>query len=212
MKVSVPKDFGNTSKKHILPLVPEPIKSIKKEELTAVSLYSDLTDHNSMQVKFSFKGLIGDNETPREILAWRRNVERALIGLDLHTGTNQYNMAKQFMRGSTLSCFESAAVVLLTKHKVDAIKQCHPPAGDAAHDAGVLETLRAAVTTASNCKLVDHLHKAYGMDVVTNLLKDVVRDLLPNKTLQRVKRYLRREARKPLDMSVKQHIHAHLPH
>jgi len=38
-------------------------------------LYSDPTDHNSTQVKFSFKGLDGDHETPREILEWRRNVE-----------------------------------------------------------------------------------------------------------------------------------------
>jgi len=64
MKVSVPKDFGNTSKKPILPLVPEPIKSVKKEDLTTVSLYSDPADHNLTQVKFSFKGSDGDNKTP----------------------------------------------------------------------------------------------------------------------------------------------------
>ena len=79
MKVSVPDDFGNTSKKPILPLVPEPIKSIKEEDLTAVNLCSNLADHTSTQVKFSFKGLDGDHETSRDILGWRRNVERALI-------------------------------------------------------------------------------------------------------------------------------------
>jgi len=47
MKVSVPKTFGNTSKKPVLPLVPEPVKSIKKEDLTAVNLCSDPGDHNS---------------------------------------------------------------------------------------------------------------------------------------------------------------------
>jgi len=89
MKVSVPKEFGNTSKKPILPLVPEPIKSVKKEDLTTVNLHSDPSDHNSTQVKFSFKGLEGDNETPREILGWRRNVEGALRGLNLNAGTTQ---------------------------------------------------------------------------------------------------------------------------
>jgi len=195
MKVSVPKDVGNTSKKPILPLVPEPIKSDKKEDLTTVSLDSDPADHNSAQVKFSFKGLIGDHETPREILAWRCNVERALIGLDLTNGTNQHNMAKQFMRGSALSCFESAAAVPLTNHKVSAIVHAEtavnnfPPVGNAAHDTGVFGNLQAVVTTASNRELVDHLSECYGVDVVTNLLNDVVRDLLPNKTLQRVKRH-----------------------
>jgi len=124
MKVSIPNDFGNTSKKPILSLVPEPIKSYKKEELTAVSLCSDPADHTLMQVKFSFKGLVGDHETPRKILGWRRNVERALIGLDLTAGTAKHNMSKQFMRGSALICFKSAAAVLLTAHKADAIPAC----------------------------------------------------------------------------------------
>jgi len=42
--------------------------------------------------------------------------------------------------------------------------------------------------------------------VVKDLLNEVVKNLLPNKTFQRVKLHLRREARKPLDMSVKQYI------
>jgi len=110
MKVSVPKEFGNTNKKPVLPLVPEPIKSVKKEDLTAVNLCSDPTDHNSTQVKFSFKGLDGDHETPREILEWRRNVERALTGLNLNAnGSSSYNMCKQFMHGSALSSFIAKA-------------------------------------------------------------------------------------------------------
>jgi len=75
MKVSVPKDFGNSNKKPVLPLVPESIKSIKKEDLTTVNLYSDPGNHALTQVKFCFKGLDGDHEMPREILEWRRNVE-----------------------------------------------------------------------------------------------------------------------------------------
>jgi len=99
MKVSVPNDFGNSSKKPILPLVPEPVKSVKKEDLTTVNLCSDPADHALTQVKFSFKGLDGDHETPREILGWRCTVERALIGLDLiRAGPASYNMCKQFMR------------------------------------------------------------------------------------------------------------------
>ena len=121
MKVSVPKDFGNTRKKPVLPLVPEPIKSIKKEELNTVSLCSDPADHNSTQVKISFKGFDGDNETPHATLGWHRNMERALTRLDLTAGMAQCTMAKHLMRGSALSCFESAAMVLLTVHKADAI-------------------------------------------------------------------------------------------
>jgi len=122
MKVSVPNDFGNSSKKPILPLVPEPIKGIKKEDLTTVNLCSDPANHNSTQVKFSFKGLDGDHETPQEILGWCHNVERALTGLNLMgAGPAIYNMCKQFMRGSALSSFESAAMVSLVNKKASAI-------------------------------------------------------------------------------------------
>jgi len=37
MKVSVPKDFGNIAETPVLPLVPEPIKSVEKEDLADVS-------------------------------------------------------------------------------------------------------------------------------------------------------------------------------
>jgi len=60
---------------------------------------------------------------------------------------------------------------------------------------------------------MDHLTKACGPEVVKDLLNKVVKNLLPNKTLQRVKRCLRREARKPLDVGAKQHImHVHRIH
>jgi len=212
MKVSVPNDFGNTSKKPVLPLVPEPVESIKKEDLTTVNLCSDPSDHNLTQVKFSFKGSIGDHEMPCAILEWRRNIDQALTGLDLTAGTTQCNMVKQFMQGSALSSFVSTAGVVLVNKKADAsvhakqARDAYPVVGDAGHNAANFALLRAAVTTANNRKPLDHLNEAYGPEVVKDSLNEVVKNLLPNKTLQRVKRYLRREVRKPLDMSVKQCI------
>jgi len=213
MKVSVPKDFGNTSKKPVLPLVPEPVKSIKKEDLTTVNLHSDPGDHNSTQVKFSFKGLDGDHETPREILEWRCNVEQALTGLDLNaTGLAIYNMCKQFMRGSALSSFIAKAGTILVNKKAKAIvlaeqaRDNYPAATKVGHVVAGFNALRVAVTTATIRDALDYLNKNYGPDVVKDSLNEVVKNLLPNKTLQRVKRHLRREVRKPLDMGVKQHI------
>jgi len=214
MKVSVPKDFGDTSKKPVLPLVPEPIKSVKKEDLTAVNLCSDPGDHNSTQVKFSFKGLDGDHETPREILEWRPNVDRALTGLDLSAaGLVSYNMCKQFMRGSALSSFIAKAGTVFVNKKAKAIvsaeqaRDNYPAATEAGHVvADFTASLRVAVTTANTRNTLDHLTEAYGPEVVKDSLNKVVKNLLPNKTLQRVKRHLRREARKPPDMGVKQCI------
>jgi len=193
MKVSVPHYFGNTSKKPILPLVPEPFKSIKKEDLTTVNLCSDPTDHASTQVELSFKGLDGDNETPQEIIGWPRNVEQALIELDLCTGSNQYNVCNQFMRGSALSSFVSAAMVILVNKEASAIvhaeqaRNNYPLDTDPAHDIGVFAGLRAAATTTTNRDALDDLTKAYGPQVVSDALNEVTKNLLPNKTLQHVK-------------------------
>jgi len=163
MKVSVPKDFGNTSKKPVLPLVPEPIKSIKKEDLTTVNLYSDPSNHTSTQVKFSFKGLDEDHEAPREILQWRRKVERALTGLNLNAnGLSSYNMCKQFMRGSALSSFIAKAGTILVDKKAEAIvaaeqaRDNYPAATDASHIIADFNALRAAVVTANTRDILDH--------------------------------------------------------
>jgi len=194
-------------------LVPEPIKSIKKEDLAAVNLCSHPSDHNSTQVKFSFKGLDGDHETPRKILEWRRNAERALTGLDLNAnGLSSYNMRKQFMRGSALSSFIAKAGAILVSRKADTIVACelardnYPPATDAGHIAANFNVLRAAALTATTRDTLDYLNENCGPEVVKDSLNEVVKNLLPNKTLQRVKRHLRREARKPIDVGAKQHI------
>jgi len=194
MKVSVPKEFGNTNKKPVLPLVPEPIKSVKKEDLAAVNLHSDPTDHNSTQVKFSFKGLDGDHEMPREILEWRSTEERALTGLDLNAnGLSSHIICKQFMRGSALSSFIAKAGAILVNKKADATVACElarddcPPATDAGHIAADFNVLRAAVLTATTRGTLDYLNENYGPEVVKDSLNEVVKNLLPNKTLQRVK-------------------------
>ena len=81
-----------------------------------------------------------------------------------------------------------------------------PAATDPNHDAGIFAGLQGAATTAGAREAPDHLSKRYGPEVVGDLLNKVVKNLLPNKTLQRVKRHLRREARNLVDMSAKQHI------
>jgi len=99
--------------------------------------------------------LEGDHETARKILEWRRNVERALTGLDLNVnGLSSYNMCKQFMRGSTLSSFIAKAGTILVDKKAEAIvaaeqvRDNYPAATDAGHIIADFNALRAAVVTA----------------------------------------------------------------
>jgi len=47
MKITAPKDFGNLTKKPLLPLVPDPVVVSKKEDLVKVDLLSDPNDPES---------------------------------------------------------------------------------------------------------------------------------------------------------------------
>ena len=109
MKITATKDFGNTkNNKVVLPLVPEPTETVtKKEDLATVDLYSDPTDTDSTKVRFAFKTLNGTAESPRDLIDWRKNVERAFTGLNSTTGLLQHQMMQQFCRGTTLSTYNS---------------------------------------------------------------------------------------------------------
>ena len=116
------------------------------------------------------------------------------------------------MRGSALSSFIAKAGQILVDKKAEAIvtaelaRDNYPPATDVGHIVADFDALRAAVVTAHTPNAWDHLTEAYGPEAVKDSLNKVVKNLLPNKTLRRVKQYLRREARKPMDMGVKQYI------
>jgi len=108
-----------------------------------------------------------------------------------------------------LSSFIAAAGAILVNKKADAIAHAeqardnYPAATNAAHVIADFAALCVAVTTVNNGGPLDHLTEPYGPEVVKDSLNEVVKNRLPTKTLQRVKGHLRREARKPLDMSVK---------
>ena len=103
MKITASKDFG-TNRKPLLPLIPEPTKVPRKEELTTLELRTVPADPNSVKVKFTFKVLCGSENT-REIIQWCINVDRALIGVEADTGTAQNHMMQQFTRGTALGTY-----------------------------------------------------------------------------------------------------------
>ena len=210
MKIAATKDFGtsfSTQKKPLLPLVPEPTPINKKEDLVQIDLFSDPADHNSTKVKFAFKILDGNMEAPREVIQWRRNVDRALVGLDLTTGTSQHQMVQQFCRGSGLSTYNTAVTGLCAIKKATAVLVAQRAVdADDGTDAVRLAGLQATLTTAEGRDQAWFLAQADGNTVIGQAMQELLTALLPNKILQRVKRYLRREARKPVDMGVKTYL------
>jgi len=207
MKVSVSKDFG-TNRKPMLPLVPEPTTVLRKEDFAQVDLLSDPTDANSTKVKFAFKVLKGGNgETACEVIQWFINVEQAFTGLNSNNGQLRYQMLQQFACGSALSGFNHNVLVQATPAR---------PALVATAQAAVNRDDRTNV--ARRQALDDHLAamqaltdetvlaQNVGIRIVATALRQSATILLPTKILQRVKRYLRREARKPIYMRVREHL------
>jgi len=71
-------------------------------------------------------------------------------------------------------------------------------------DANVIANLAQALTdVTANTKEACLSNAGDGEHMVTSALNQMMAGFLPNKVSQRVKRYLRREARKPFDMNVK---------
>ena len=205
MKVTTTKDFSNKNMKVILPLVPEPTTVAKKEDLATVDLHGNLTDANSTKVCFMFKVLLGTNESPRELIEWHKNVERAFIGLNCTTELLQHQMMRQFCRGTTLSTYNSNVSQLCHNGKTSYVADAQKAVDDYNDaDPNVAAQLAQALTDAEAKTQNECLTNADdGARMASTVLNKMMTGLLPNKLLQRIKRCLRRKARKPFDMNVK---------
>jgi len=207
MKVSVSKDFG-TNRKAILPLVPEPTTVNKKEDLAQVDLLSNPADPNSTKVKFAFKILKGGNgETARDLIQWFINMEQAFAGLNSNNGQLRYQMIQQFTAGSALSGFNHNVLVLAGPARAQLIATAQA-AVNADKGTNVARAQRLADHLAAMQALNDEtvLAQNGGLPIIATALNGMMTILLPTKVLQRVKRYLRREARKPVDMPVREYL------
>jgi len=207
MKVTASKDFGN-NRKALLPLVPEPTAVLKKEDLAQVDLFSDPADADSTKVEFAFKILKGGNgETARDAIQWMVNVERAFAGLNNNNRQLRFQMIQQFAAGAALTAFNHQVTLQAgpARAALTATAQAAVNGDDgsnAARRTG-LETHLAAMQALTDETV---LAQANGFAMVQAALNGMATVLLPNKILQRVKRHLRREARKPVDMTVREHL------
>jgi len=111
----------------------------------------------------------------------------------------------QFCRGSALSTYKSNVAQLYRNGKTSDVADAQQVVDNyAGGDAAVIAANAQALADATNKTLEAYLTDAVnGAFMVSTSLNQLMTGLLPNKVLQRVKRYLRREARKPFDMNIK---------
>lgn len=196
MKVSTSSkyDVSMSNKKPLLTLVPiTALEELSKENSTTFSLHTDVADNDSPTYKVNVRILQGDEEL-RALLRWKRTVLQIIEGLGINAVGAKMQVLETMMRGTPVTLFRSS----MTSQ------------GNAALDAAVLAVpadggevaARAALMVAG---IVPHRTNAH----FEHAINEIITNLAPKKALQRVKRYLRRECRKPADMKVRtyyQHV------
>ena len=191
MKIIVPKDTNQGKagfKKPLLPLVPDPsLFQIEKGKSMEFMLRTDPADQDCAKFKMSARILHGD-ESIRAVILWKRDLIQVEEGLNATTYDEKCRIARTLMRGTALGLFENK----LTSLKTEAYDTAMANAADAA--------ARNAVAAQGINHYVDVAHH-------DPAIRWVMENVMPHHCLAKIKRFLRRECRKPTDMKVKTFYH-----
>jgi len=114
-------------------------------------------------------------------------------------------MLQQFASGSALSGFNHNVLVQAAPARATLVATAQAAVNrddgtNAARAQGLADHLAAMQALKNESVLAQNV----GNGIVATALQQLATILLPTKILQRVKRYLRREARKPIDMGVRE--------
>lgn len=179
------KDKTN-NKRALLPMVPETKVELTKKNSVAVDIATNPADFvNSPKVKFYALRLEG-HESVRTILKWRQDMIKIFVGMNIVTGHNQALMAESMMNGTPLTLFQARVATLA--------EEAREAAAEAAN-ANQRNAIRAQPL--SQHTTTEHVGEG---------LRHVVTNILPRRILPKVKRYIRRECRKPSDMKVRTYM------
>ena len=174
---------GKEDKSVILPLIPKPERDVPSEQKVTHTLRSTPADADSPKYKITIRVLIGDEDC-REVLVWHRQALRVLNGLHVTTHSAAIPIVESLIRGTPLSLFREGVQEAKAKRLAERV--------NAADDAD-----KAGVATAGP----DHANNL-NWEQVLDGMKHMVTQLLPRRVYARVKRYLRRECRKPREMNL----------
>ena len=106
MKIVAIKEFDTSKSQPLLPLVPEPTKLAGKDDLASIEISTRPGTAGAAKVKVGIKILEGLDERPRELIAWRKSISRAFVGLHCTTGTQQMAALPQFCQGFAWTTLE----------------------------------------------------------------------------------------------------------
>ena len=170
-------------KQALLPLIPDEDEPMDSSNSVCYTLRVTPANDDSPTFKKYIRVLAG-GESVRVCLQWSRDSTKVVTGLAISDAEPLYELYKNLLTGSALTLMETQVN-----------KECQE-AKDALVAGAANATDRAA---ASNRTLISFLTDR----MVNHGKQAVMRGLIPNKIVAMVKRYLRRECRKPADMKIR---------
>ena len=200
MKVVVENE-PKSKPKPILPLEDVEEDDIPKDRTRSYTLRSNPADATSPTFKLTTYVFQG-TESVRQALKWRKTLQQVLSGLNL-AGDNEesVDIIRTLLASSALTTFNvqlrSAAS---TQQGVDATaagRRVPEVAGDPDRTAA---NRLAAVQAVMAQPLTDHCNR----NVIKVALDSLIEMTCPPKALQKVKRYIRRDLRKPAHLKIRE--------
>ena len=195
MKVVVSKeDLKQAKPAPVLSLIPteEEEHTPGKEHLRSFKCRTDPADANSAKYETTLRVLDG-TEPVRVTIQWTKDIRRILTALGVNQAANKINLTKEMLRGSALVAIQKG---LNEQAEIERKTAGDTAYANAAGNAGVKRAAR-------NAELARQLTEFYNEECLNKGLEAVIDNVAPTKALQKVKRYIRREVRKPLGMKVR---------
>lgn len=201
MKVVLPKtDESKGNKTVLLPLVPDPLESLTKENSVTFEVSTNPGVGGASKAKFTVR-IVNGQESIRAIIKWKADVLRLLTGLEIGN-TDAAHIAARFgviqslVRGTMEAAFTANRDRLATEARTLAVQAAMEAERIAGNNAAAQ---RAAGATVEAQPLTDHYQPAHVEELINILIELVV----PLGCLAKIKRSLRRDMRKPVDMTVR---------
>ena len=182
-------------KDQVLVLVPPTKSKLNKEDSIIFELRTDPANADSPKYKFAQRILKGTEEI-HILLQWRKDGDKTITGLAVADGVAALHMWESMMTGIALTSFKGRLMTLATEARTEAAEVARQ--GEIA--AGNPEPAQIA---ARDAILAEHLRDHFAHGQIRQALNHLIQQMVPPKTLLRAKRYMRRECRKPVDMTVR---------
>ena len=183
MKVVPPKESANNKRAPLLPLVPDEDQELNSSNSVSYSLRVSPADANSPTYKKYVRVLTG-GEDVRAVLTWVNDVALVVTGLNVTQPANEYTLLSNLVKGSAKTIYTDFVDIACQRAKTAAV--------DAEADATAKAALEARAASSFNTTRI-----------MRDAKKALIQGIVPNKIVAMVKRYLRRECRKPPDMKVR---------